>query len=132
MLEPKVRQMVLCEDARRRKGSRGKFDLLGVINIVQAPAHAFPMHLSFTVYLCLTEARGSGTGAIVITNEDTDEEVYVGESHQLQFGADPIALGSVTLRVPLCLLPEPGLYRIDFVYNETVIGSHSLLVRETP
>jgi hypothetical protein len=132
MLEPNVRQMILCEDARVRKGSHGKIDVFGVMNVTHAPADAFPMHLSFSVFLCLTNCRGSGYGTIVIANDETDEEVYIGKSHPIHFGSDPILLFSTIIRVPMCLLPSPGLYRVEFVYNESVIGSHQLLVKEMP
>jgi hypothetical protein len=132
MMEPTVWQMIVCEDARVRKGTQGKIDVLGVMNVLRAPADAFPMRLSCSIFLCLTDCRGNGRGAIVIANDETDEEAYIGESHSFKFGSDPVKLFSVTLRVPLCVLPSPGLYRVEFVYNESVIGKCPLLVKETP
>jgi hypothetical protein len=132
MIAPVVLQMILCEDARPRKGARGKFDVFGVVNIIHAPAEVFPIRLSLSVYVCLTDGRGRGYGRITIVDEETEERIFNGDLRTLDFGSDPMILASVTLWVPMCELPKPGVYRVEFVYNESVIGMHSLLVRETP
>ncbi len=130
-MEPVVRLMVPCEDARPRKGSPGKIDLFGVISTVSAPADQFPVHLSFSVYLCLTNGRGQGSGKIVVAEDETNSVVYSGDAHPYDFWNDPILIVGSIIRVPLCLLPTPGLFRIEFVYNDAVVEKYPLLVRET-
>ena len=131
-MEPVVRLMVPCEDARVRKGSRNKIDILGVITTIGAPAEAFPVRLSFSVYLCLTNGHGSGSGKIIIAEDETDETVFDGESRPFDFGNDPTAFFGSTITVPMCSFPSPGLYRIDFVYNDIPVEKCFILVRETP
>ena len=131
-MEPVVRLMVPCEDARVRKGSRNKIDILGVITTIGAPAEAFPVRLSFSVYLCLTNGHGQGSGKIVIAEDEADEIVFDGDPRPFDFGNDPTALFGSTITVPLCLFPRPGLYRVEFVYNDISLKKYHVLVRETP
>lgn len=131
MMEPNVRLMILCEDARLRKGSAKKFDLFGVTSTVSAPPDAFPICLTLCAYLCLTECRGRASVRIIVIEEETDEIVFTGDEHSYELGADPIALRALTVPIPFCLLPRPGLYRAEFVYNNVSIGECPLLAKET-
>ena len=125
MMEPKVRQMIVCEDVRTRSGSPGKIDVLGIMNRVTAKG--FPARHTFAVYLCLTNARGAGRGRIVVKKLPQGDEVYVGDLHPFTFGADPLLLHPFTIRVFSCPLPEAGLYSVEFEYNDVVLGSCELL-----
>lgn len=128
MMEPIVRQMILCEDARMRPGSKDKIDVLGLMNRVIAKL--FPFNVTFSVYLCLTECRGSGRGRVVVKKAMDEEVVYVGDLHQFEFADDPLALQPFMIRVFSCPLPARGLYSIDFEYNDLVLKSCLLLVEE--
>ena len=132
MMEPVVRLMVPCEDARIRKGTRNKVDILGVITTIGAPANAFPARVSFSAYLCFTDGHGPGSGKITIADDETDEIVFDGEPRPVDFGNAPTAFFGSTITIPMCQFPNPGLYRIDFVYNEISIKSCFVLLRETP
>jgi transcriptional regulator with XRE-family HTH domain len=132
MMEPIVRLMVPCEDARARKGSAKKTDLFGVMSSIFAPADAFPTRHSFAVYLTLTDGHGRGFGRIVVADDETDNVVYRGKEHPFDFDNDPIALEGYLIRVASCPFPKAGLYRIDFVYNNTMIEKCYVHVRETP
>src|SRR5476651_2710191 len=101
MMEPIVRLMVPCEDARIRKGTRSKVDILGVITTIGAPSHAFPVRLTFSVYLCLTNGHGSGSGKITIAADETDALVFDGEPRPFDFGNDPTALFGSTITIPM-------------------------------
>lgn len=128
-MEPKVRQTIVCEDSRVRKGSGGKIDLYGLINKVTAPS--FPIVLSFCVHLCLTEGRGSGKGRIDVAEAESEAVVYHGTVHSIHFGTDPLTLYSCTFRISSCKLPGPGLYLVNFVYNEVVLQEYPILVEKS-
>ena len=132
MMEPIVRLMVVCEDARPRKGARNKIDIFGVMTVVYAPAEAFPARLTFSIYLCLADGRGQGFGKVVVADDETGAVVFDGQPVLFDFGNDPTALFAATIPVPLCTFPHPGLYRVDFVYNDIGVAEYFLHVRETP
>ena len=129
MMEPKVRQMIVCEDARTRQGSGRKIDVFGIINKVFA--ESFPFNLTLAVYLCLTECRGSGQGRIVVTELGAEKAAYIGDLHPFEFGSDPVALHPFVIRIPSCELSRPGLYEVSFVYNEVALDSYAILVEES-
>jgi hypothetical protein len=129
MLEPKVRQMIVCEDARVRQGSVGKIDIFGIMNKVTAKS--FPCNLSFAVYLCLTDGRGAGRGRIVVKKAVAGETAYVGDLHEFEFGTDPLPLHPFLIRVFSCQLPSPALYSVEFVYNDVVLESCAMLVEKS-
>lgn len=127
-MEPIVRQMNLCEDARVRQGSQGKIDVFGLMN--RARAKSFPFNLTFAVYLCLTDCRGFGNGRIVVKNRVDGDVVYVGDVHKFEFGNDPLALHPFVIRVFSCRLPAHGLYSVEFEYNDVALERCLLLAKE--
>jgi hypothetical protein len=129
VIVPKVRQMIVCEDARTRPGSRGKIDIFGIMNKVGA--REFPCQHSFAVFLCLTDGRGAGQGRIVVTKGIDEEEIYSGDLHDFEFGNDPLPLHPCLIRVFACQLPGPGLYLVKFVYNDVVLESCAMLIEES-
>ena len=129
MLEPKVRQMIVCEDVRTRKGSPAKFDVFGLMSKVIFKS--FPNTLSFAVFLNLTDGRGSGQGRIVVRKAMEENPVYVGDLHPFDLGTDPLLLHPFLIRVFSCRLPGPGLFSIEFEYNGVVLESCSLRVEES-
>lgn len=128
MMEPKVRQMIVCEDARTRPGAQRKIDVLGLMTKVVA--ERFPFNLSFAVYLCLTDARGAGEGRIVVRDADGGS-VYSGDFHAFEFGTDPLRLHPFMIRVFSCRLPGPGLYLVLFVYNDVELADCPLHVEHS-
>lgn len=130
MMEPKVRQMIVCEDARTRIGSQGKIDAFGIMNRVAAKD--FPTNHSFAVYLCLTNGRGVGQGRIIVKKDIQGDVVYVGDPHEFDFGANPLLLHPFLIRVFSCRFLEPGLYSVEFEYNDVVLQSCALLLEKSP
>ena len=130
-MEPVVRYMMVCEHARPRRGTRAKIDILGVLHTLTAPVDAFPIRVSFTVFLCMSGGRGRGLGQIVIVHESSEKVVYAGKTHAYEFGSDPMKVYASTVRIPQCTFPGPGMYRVEFVYNEMVLKDCTLLVRES-
>lgn len=129
MMEPKVRQMIVCEDARTRVGSHGKIDVFGIIN--KLSARSFPFNLTFAVYLCLTDGRGTGRGCIVVRKAMEEDAVYEGDLHEFEFGDDPLPLHPFLIRVFSCRLPGTGLYSVEFVYNDVVLENCAILVEKS-
>jgi hypothetical protein len=123
--------MMLCDDAQPDPVNPHKITIVGLLSSLRAtaPVAEFPVVASFCVYLQLTECRGSGTGQIVVANADTQEVVYTGSDHQMQFGTDPLRVYAIVFRIPLCIFPERGVYWIEFRYNEVTLAHEPLSVR---
>ena len=126
---PVVRLMVPCEDVQAR--DTGEVDILGVMSIIDCPRSAFPFVMGFCVYVCMANGRGSGIGRVHVTNEETDQLAHVSDEYPFELGDDPLKLIATRFYVPVCKIPSPGIYRIDFVYNGVGIGECMIQVRET-
>jgi hypothetical protein len=90
---------------------------------------AYPLQHSLSVYLALTGGRGSGEGRIVMVNADTGKETYTGQAHTIRFPSDPLKVIGVSFRITSCSFPEPGLYWVEFRYNDLMVARQPLLVR---
>lgn len=91
--------MILCDDVRRRRRNPRKLDILGLLSTVIA-RESFPIRLTFSVYLVLTEGRGQGVVQIAIISADAEKEIYVGEPHPASFSNDSMQLVAVIVRIP--------------------------------
>ena len=127
---PTVRHLLLCDDVQRGPSNPSKINLLGLLTSIRVldEQDAFPFQHSFAIYLVLTGGRGIGQGRIVVVNADTEEPVYVGSLHALDCGSDPLRVLGVTIRIPACEFPAPGLYWVEFRYNEETLAREPLHV----
>src|SRR5205823_9723116 len=89
---PVVRHMLLCEDARASASDPRKINIFGLMNRIQpTEEHSeFPLRHSFAVYLELSAGRGTGKGQIAVEFDDSSWLCFVGKSHDIEFGHDPL------------------------------------------
>jgi len=133
-LVPFVRHMLLCDDVRRSPSDPRKVHVYGLFGDVRPTTSeaGYPLTVSFSIYLALTEGRGSGEGRIAISSADTGRLVYLGQPHRIEFGPDPLKVQGVIFRITSCSLPESGLYWVEFRYNNKTIAREPLRARDTP
>src|SRR5947209_979407 len=107
---PFVRHMLLCEDARPNPANPRKINVYSLITEIgpTAAGAGYPLRLTFSVYLALTGGRGCGGVQIAVLTADTGQPVYVGRRHTIRFGADPLRVKGVHIRITSCTFPGPG------------------------
>ena|SRR2546421_10080877 len=129
---PFVRHMLLCEDVRASASRPRKVNVYGLLSAIRPTGDAaeYPIRHSFCVYLALTEGRGAGEGRIAVVSADTELEIYLGQSHTLTFGPDPLKVLGAVFRIASCSFARPGLYWVEFRYNGSTIARQPLLVGE--
>lgn len=88
-----------------------------------------PLQHSFSIYLALTEGRGTGEARIVVTSADTGQPTYIGRPHRIEFDANPLKVKGVIFRIASCAFPQPGLYWVEFRFNDYTLTRQPLLVR---
>ncbi len=94
---------------------------------------AFPVcHPELCVFLQVTDGRGSGTVEIVAIESDTDQVIWSSIPQTITFGKDPLAVSGLVFRLRNCLFPRPGLYWIEFRYNDVTTAQEHLLLRGNP
>jgi hypothetical protein len=64
-----------------------------------------------------------------MVHADTAEVSYFGQGHEIEFGPDPLEVHGVVFRLPFCSFPRPGLYWVEFRFNDAALARQPLLVR---
>lgn len=81
------------------------------------------------MFLQLTECRGPADGRIEIHHADSAQFVFRTRSRTIPFGSDPLEVFGATFRIRNCLFQVPGLYWVQFWYNEEMLAQQPLLLR---
>jgi hypothetical protein len=125
--------MILCDDVRVDPDNPKKVNIFGLVSSIKVECDVFPIvHPEICVYLHLTEGRGSGEAQIAIVRADSGEASFVGSPHMLTFPSNPLAVKGVAFRILDCVLPEAGLYWVEFRYGGKALARQPLLVRSSP
>jgi hypothetical protein len=130
-VHPTVRYLIVCEDVQTDANNPRRVTLVGLISAIRSLEQpAFPLLFrEICVFLQLTECRGPADGRIEIRHADSDQVVFRTRTRTIPFGSDPLEVVGVTFRIRNCLFQEPGLYWVQFWYNEEIIGQQPLLLR---
>jgi hypothetical protein len=128
---PFVRHMLLCDDVRTNPADPRKVIVYGLVSEVRSMSAdaTWPLQHSFSIYLALTEGRGTGEARIVVTSADTGQPTYIGRPHRIEFDANPLKVKGVIFRIASCAFPQPGLYWVEFRFNDYTLARQPLLVR---
>jgi hypothetical protein len=130
-VHPVVRYLILCEDVQTDPETPPRATLFRILSTLRSPrTPPFPfVQEHMCAFLHLTECRGPAEGNIEIHHADTDQIVFRTQKWTMPLGNDPLAVVGVTFRLRNCLFPVPGLYWVQFWYNQEMIAQQSLLVR---
>jgi hypothetical protein len=130
-IKPVVRYMLLCDDWRLNPHNKRRITIVGLISNINALDQSpYPLiYREMCVFLALTECRGEGEGQIVCIFEETGQKIFETTKRPITFGDDPLEVVGVPFRIRNCKFPFPGLYSVQFWYNEVKIVEHPLLLR---
>jgi hypothetical protein len=125
---PFIRYFVVCE-AFSFEANR-KISLLRLLSTIRSPSLAlFPLTFpTLCAYALLSECRGRGSFRIEIHQAATGQTVYSTKTYDHDFGNDPLHLFGLPFRIHNCVFPEPGLYTVEFWYNNGVLAEYPLLL----
>jgi hypothetical protein len=101
-LHPTVRYLILCEDIQTDSDNPRRVTLIGLISAIHSLEQPpFPLlYRELCVFL-----------------------------RTIPFGDDPLEVNAVMFRIRNCQFQEPGLYWVQFWYNEQMIAQQALLLR---
>jgi hypothetical protein len=131
-LAPHARYMIVCDEVIRDQQRQGKLMIVGLTSLVDWPDGATtPVHLEkLVVLLILTDGHGSGAGRILCVNEETGVPAFGSAPMRISFeGKDPSGHYGVTFKLRDCRFPEPGVYAIRFLFEDTLVHEQILTVR---
>ena len=130
-LHPVVRYLILCEDVQTDPSNPRRITLVGLLSAIRSvEVPPFPiLYRELCVFLMVTECRGSAVGRLEIHQADTDRVIYRTRTRPIAFATDPLEIQGMTFRLRDCAFDEPGLYWVQFWYNDQMIGQQPLLLR---
>jgi hypothetical protein len=130
-VHPTVRYLIVCEDVQTDSENPRRVTLAGLISAIRSLEQPpFPLfYPEICVYLQLTECRGPADGRIEIRHADSGQVVFRTRTRTIPFVSDPLEVAGVTFRLRNCFFQEPGLYWVQFWYNELMIAQQPLLLR---
>jgi hypothetical protein len=123
--------MILCEDWGTDPQNPRRVSIHGLLsNIRSLDQPPYPLlYQELCVFLALTEGRGTGTAQIICVFEDTGQKIFETPQRQVAFGADPLEVVGLPFRIRDCRFPYPGMYSIQFWYNDEKMEERPLLLR---
>jgi hypothetical protein len=126
-LIPVAKSIILCEDVLPGPGSTGNVHLMNVFSAIRPTANPpYPYRLrQLCVFLQLTDALGEGPGRIVGRQAETDRIVFSSHEQTIRF-QDRLQQKWVHYRLTNCPFPTPGLYWIQFSYDDQLVGEQTL------
>jgi hypothetical protein len=130
-MHPIVRYMILCEDWIAAPQDAPRVTIIGLlsnIRTIDQPPYPLVYH-QLCVFLALTEGRGEGTGRIACVFEETGQTVFQTPDRSIVFGRDPLEVVGVPFRIRDCPFPQPGVYSVEFWYDNERLQTCSLRLR---
>ncbi len=130
-IKPVVRYMLLCEGYEIDPIRSRRITIVGLLSSLgRRRGSSFPaVHPTICIFLVLTEGYGTGSGHVVCVSEANGERVFQSPARTIPFAADPLAVIGVAFRVTDCKFEQPGLYSVQFWYENELVEERPLLVR---
>jgi hypothetical protein len=128
MVLPRVQAMVLCDDVDRSVDERGVYHLTGVRTTMAA--RSFPaIRPLLCVFLQLSGHQGAADCHVQIFNGASKELIFLSNPKAVIF-RDPTATVPVRFRLRNCIFRTPGVYYVEMLADNKVIGERRLHLRQ--
>jgi hypothetical protein len=123
--------MILCDDWGIDPNNPRRVNIFGLLsNIHPLDDPPYPLwYRELCVFLALTEGRGTGSGQIVCTLEETGQRIFQTPKRQVAFGDDPLEVVGVPFRIRDCRFPQAGLYLVQFWHEDKMLEERPLRLR---
>src|SRR5262249_11931493 len=125
---PVVRNLIVCEKIITDPKNSKRVSLLNLVHSIR-PTRKPPyplMQRRLDVFLQLTGCRGPGEVRVTIREADTDEIIFTTENRRVAFPNNPLALHGFRFRLFGCRFPRPGLYWLEFCFDNQVLGQQPI------
>ena len=128
---PIVRYLIVCEDVLTHPDNPNKVTLVNLISSINSTADPhFPFRFrELCVFLQLTECRKKGDCRVEITRAESNALAFRTQQRSILLSSDPLEVVGVTFRIRHCTFAEPGLYWVQFWYDEQMLAQQPLVLR---
>ena len=122
---PKALAFIICDTVIDDKATNKK-SLIGLFSDIYA--NNFPCsHHVINVFLSLTEGHGDYECSLICVKDDESQKEIVQLSGPLKFN-NPLSVVEAKFEIRGLVLPEPGMYRFDFLCGEVPVVSRKFKV----
>ena len=132
MVAPIVRYMIVCRDWFSDSDDPAQANIKSIVNTVRPLSdEKFPIVIDqIAVVLILSSVRGKGTAQIVVVDDETDHPAFGSSPHPMESRNTPLDVRTSVFKIQDCIIRRPGMYRVQFRYNDTVVEEKYLQIRE--
>jgi hypothetical protein len=130
-IESVIRHILIADDVRRNTNDPSKLDVFGFSDSLRLSSDVvFPYcHPRLAVLVSIAGGRGSARVRVAVVHADSDELAFRTVEQAFPLGDDPLAVRLLIFRIRDMIFPQPGLYWVQFWYNDKVIGQHPFNVK---
>jgi uncharacterized protein DUF6941 len=128
---PIVRYMLPCHDWEMDPIRDRLINIVGLLSQIRAEEYAsFPVVFpELCIVLVLTECYESGIGRIACVRDEDGGIVFSSREHIMLFDTDPLNVVVTVFRLLDCSFPAPGIYSIQFWFDDQLLHECPLRVR---
>ena len=91
----------------------------------------FPLHYREMCFIAMcTACRGQARIRLRIVEEELDQPIYTSPVWPRTFGNDPLRVVGFPFRIRNLTFPRPGVYQVQFWYNEAWLAQEPLRLSE--
>jgi hypothetical protein len=128
---PSVRYLIVCEDVQTDPHHPRRLTLVGLLPAIRSVGiPPYPLrYRELVAFVQLTECRGTAEGRVEIQHGDSGDVIFRTRNHRLALSGDPLEVEALAFRIRGCVFHEPGLYWVQFWYNDRAIAQQPLLLR---
>jgi hypothetical protein len=123
--------MLVCEDVTQTGAPAPRVSVQGIISTIRLrPGVGYPYrHPGLCVYVEFTGGVGAGRVRVTVADADDELPIFGTPEHHLAHPADRHAKGGAVFRISDCEFPRPGLYWVEFHYDDLVVQREPLVLR---
>ncbi len=129
-MEPEVVYLIVCDDVQTDPLNLHRINIRGLMTRLWSTSDPpFPItRPEFCVFVMFNGAQGPVSIAVRVIDDATGQPVYRTAARRIRFAGQPSDLTGATFRIRHCKFPAAGLYWIECLAAQKVIGRQRLWV----
>ena len=130
-IQPIVRYFLLAKDFFYDQDDSNGISVLHLLDSIRSVDEP-PFPILFPKLCCvvgLAGGRGTGTAQMICLEEESGLPIFGSQPHTIAFSTDPLALTVASFRILDCRFPRPGVYSVEFFWNDAPFATYPLRVR---
>ena len=128
-LHPTVRYLIPCQAILIDADDPTQVTLVNLHSALRATGEPPFLLPDFSVFVELTECRGTASVRLEITDAEEEQELFRTDTRPAELPSEPLTVCALTFRIRALELPALGLYGVRFAYNEVVLARRALVIQ---